>query len=204
MAMVFSIRALEQFKPQQDGRDVDGEIHCDIKQLDMSKVEYFEKKYLDLLKKLDSWVLFPDGKLVNDISKLGKIVDDVYKINDILIYRGFGTGSLSRGHQETMGLAEKAWLGGTKLKQGVVPGYKFVYTAVRPTSFTWDERIARVFGNVVVQGISKKGSPRLVITNELSYLVGKLRNLNQSKEFGTQREVIVLPPSKLACTVNRV
>lgn len=175
-----------------------GSISIDISKLDMKKVELFETKHIDLVRKLDNWILYPNQNLLTYIVKLSKVVDELYSLRDITIYRGMTVSKFGSKYQETMGLTETSWLGTAKLKKGVVPGYKFDYTATRATSFSWDENIARAFGNLVVSGVSKYGSPRLVITDELAYIVSKLRKL---PDPDTQREVIVLPPSKLSCKV---
>lgn len=175
-----------------------GSISIDISKLDMKKVELFETKHIDLVRKLDNWILYPNQNLLTYIVKLSKVVDELYSLRDITIYRGMTVSKFGSKYQETMGLTETSWLGTAKLKKGVVPGYKFDYTATRATSFSWNENIARAFGNLVVSGVSKYGSPRLVITDELAYIVSKLRKL---PDPDTQREVIVLPPSKLSCEV---
>lgn len=193
--MKFSIATESQY----DMTTVNGYATFDVSKLDMKKVEFFEKKYPDLVKKLDRWILSPDQDLISHLIKLGKIVEGLYGLGDIVIYRGMTVSRMVPKYQETMGLTEKTWYGTLKLKKEVVPGYKFDYTAKNATSFSWDLSVARAFGNVVVSGVSKKGTPRLIITDELDYVVSKLRNLEDEGE--TQREVIVFPPSKLSCKV---
>lgn len=167
----------------------------DEKSVDKNKIKEL-CKYPDLLKKLDSWILSPDRKLLPYIVKLGKIIDNMYNLKDIIIFRGMSVGFISFG-QQYMGLVDKTLFGGTKLKKGVVPGYKFDYTPADPISFSWDQEIAMAFGNLVVSCISKKSSPRLVITDELNLIISKMRNIVPV----TQREVICFPQAKLSCKV---
>lgn len=151
------------------------------------------RKHMDLVKMLDKWILSPDKKLLPHIAKLAGVVDSLYSYDKVVMYRGF---SLFGGYQNDMGLSEKSWFG-KKLKACVKPGYKFDYDQTNPTSWTWDEGIAKGFGNIVVTAQMPK-TGRLVIVNELSHLVSELRNL---KDCQTQCEIITFGSMKIPTTV---
>lgn len=165
--------------------------------LDQSKIQLLSK-HINLIKKLDEWTLIPDKRLIPYIIQLGQIVDSIYKFTyrPIPIYRGF---SPKINYQNDMGLCDKGFFS-RKLKPGVKPGYVFSYTCINPTSFTFDLNIAKDFGSCLIQSILPKTN-RLIITDELIYLIHKLRNLDQ---VDTQKEIIIFNNQELKCIVIKV
>ena len=177
-----------------------GEKDVDISTLDNDKVEKL-MSHKDLVKALDDWILSPDMKLVPKLIQLGKVVDDLYEIDSSPIYRGITVSMMSGSYQNTMDLVETNWLGIPRLKEGIKVGYKFNYTASSPTSFSYDICIAREFGLLVVKSSMPDKGKRLVITNELNYIISKRRNLKSVK---SQDEVIAFNGAKLKCEVMEI
>lgn len=164
----------------------DAETYFDESKLDHKKIEKL-LKYPDLLKSLNEWILCPDYNLIPKLKQLSQIVDKLYNFNynNIRIYRGFNKNSI----QDTMGLTNKGFFHDS-LKKETKLGYEFTYKVTNPLSFSIDFNIANAFGNIVIETKLPKHN-KLVITNELAYIINKMRNLKSHNK--TQKEVIVFP-----------
>lgn len=173
----------------------DAETYFDESKLDHKKIEKL-LKYPDLLKSLDEWVLCPNHNLLPKLKQLSQIVDKLYNFNyNSKIYRGFNKNSI----QDTMGLTNRGFFLDS-LKKETKPGYEFTYKVTNPLSFSTDLNIAKAFGKIVIETKLPKHN-KLVITNELAYIINKMRNLKSHNK--TQYEVIVFPDNTLKCRVIR-
>lgn len=171
-----------------------GSTPISIKSLDKMKLQTLSK-HSDLIEALDQWILVPDKRLLPKLIELGKIVDSIYSIKEMTVYRGIDVGFMYKGKiQDTMGLTEGFF---NTLKDGVGIGYTFKYGITKPLSTTTDVKIASAFGSVIVEGSIPRFVSKLVITDELSYLVCKRRNIEPS----TQKECIIFPGSHIAFKV---
>ena len=171
-----------------------GSAPISIKSLDKMKLQTLSK-YSDLIEALDQWILVPDKRLLPKLIELGKIVDSIYSIKELTVYRGIDVGFMYKGKiQDTMGLTEGFF---NTLKDGVGIGYTFKYGITKPLSTTTDVKIASAFGSVIVEGSIPRFVSKLVITDELSYLVCKRRNIEPS----TQKECIIFPGSHITFKV---
>lgn len=167
----------------------------DESKLDHKKIEKL-LKYPDLLNALDEWIIFPDRNLLPKLKQLSQIVDRLYNFNyqNSKIYRGF---SKNNNYQDKMDLIDKHFLFNS-LKKDVKPGYEFRYKVTNPISFTTNVNIAKDFGSIVVESNLPKHN-KLVITNELNYII--LKMYNNLKPNKSQYEVIVFPDNTLNCRV---
>jgi hypothetical protein len=139
-----------------------------------------------LLDALDQWVSFADRRLIPEMRELGRIVNALYDFpNELRLYRGFRLGSF----QDSLGISENAHL-------GQVTQYR---TDERSLSFSFNEEIAKAFGNVVVTTtLNTQKAEFLYITDELVLLIHQMRKLTQ---IMTQCEVVLLPPMELSLKV---
>ena len=152
-------------------------------------------KYPDLVEALDAWIHCPDKRLIDKLTELASVVDKIYHFENITVYRGMDVGFLSKTKiQNTMGLTT-GFL--NQLKPGVVPGYTFDYTIESPLSTSMSLDVSKAFGSLIVKTVISKDTPKLVITDELSYLVSKRRNITPM----TQKECILLPGKTLTFSV---
>lgn len=162
----------------------------DESKLDKNKIRVLTQ-HMELIKSLDAWILVPDGKLMPNLKKLGKIVEQLYGISDSLkVFRGFGL--YKTFLQNNMGL--------DKVKNLDV-GYRFDYRVEKyPLSFSIDIEIANCFGECTLQTtLDKTKIDYLDLTDELNFLICKERNI----PVFTQKEVIVFPDVSLDCEIVR-
>lgn len=156
-----------------------------VRTVDQSKLDHAKLEELsqhpDLLKVLDSWVLAPDRELVPALKRLGEIVTGLYGFRkDLVLYRGFDP---NKRYQDLMGLSKANCVGD-----------RCDYRLHSPLSFSTEEGIAEAFGPTLVRTMANPAhTPMLVITDELSTLVSRLRNINPE----TQKEVILFPPTNI-------
>lgn len=144
-------------------------------------------KHTGLIDALDKWVLFADRKLIPKLEELTEIVQKLYGKRRLHVYRGIRLNHKVSAH-----------LG---LKNHTAVGEKRHYESkVEAVSFTKDIRIARAFGEVVVEADFDDTHKYLDITDELCAILSERRNI----ELYTQREVILLPPFALDFTVAEV
>lgn len=157
----------------------------DPKALDQEKLTALSQ-HPELIKQLDKWILSPDKGLLPALMRLAEIVNLLYGFTDLVLYRGFDA---SISYQDTMGLTSKCAV-----------GEHHTYDLPNPLSFSTERSIAQSFsgGKVVVQTIINPHHVHaLVVTDELSFLVSELRNIDPE----TQKEVIVFPPASIKFTI---
>lgn len=166
----------------------------DSSKLDKSIVSKLEK-HLDLVKLVDDWVLSPNSELLPKLIEAAKIFRSVQTLpKTSILYRGFDPDS---NYQDPMGLQDSWSLWRTAKKHGV--GDKFTYVNERPLSFTTDIGIARAFGSTVIKvSQTTVQNESLWISDELSFLISKLRNLDEAE---TQKEVILFPGKRIHFTI---
>lgn len=176
----------------------DAEKSFDTSKLNHKKIEKL-LKYPDLLNALEEWIFIaPDRNLLPKLKQLSEMIDKLYNFNyNTKIYRGF---YLRNGYQNNMGLTNDFFLF-KLLKKGVKPGYEFTYKVTNPISFSTDFNIAKAFGSVIIETKLPKHN-KLVITNELSYILSKMRNFKKLNQ--TQEEVIILPDNTINCRVIKI
>lgn len=157
------------------------ELPINIYGLDNKAIDIYSR-HVKLIDKLDSYILFADRDLIPDLIELAELVRKTQKQPpSVTVYRGFG----SWKYQEDLG-AKNMSVGDTGT---IVSSDKVIST-------TTSLEIAQAFGNNIVQ-IQLKASEQnyLTVTDELSYLICKRRNLTQAV---TQREIIILPPLSIS------
>lgn len=161
------------------------ELPLAVEDVDMDKVKALESCH-SLIVTLDEWILSPDRDLVPSLHELAKVVNKTYQFpKELTLYRGFNL----NGYQDSVGIKELPHVG------------QVIHSASddKPLSFATDIEIAKAFGEIVICAkIDTKKTHFLYITDELAYLVGKLR---KHTKFTTQKEVIILPPSNFQATV---
>lgn len=150
----------------------------EINSLDKNKINEL-KKHKDLLNSLNEWIMIADRNLLPDILKLAKIIKNMEKQSDIILYRGFSLNSF----QEDLNLTNPKLHG----------SYKFT-SLEKPVSFSKSKDIAQAFGHILIETRINNKYDFLVITNELNFLIHEMRNL---KIIETQEEVILLPPFQI-------
>lgn len=159
--------------------------------IDMSIVSVLKSKYLDEMRILDNWVLTPNRDKLKGIESLQRFLIGKYDVSDIVLYRGFS----SKGIQNNLGLS-----GGGIFSRSpkLAIGSNHAIHINHPTSFTTDLRIALDFGKVTVKATDIDTRRILPLSDEVMYVLSEFRNLNVKDSFiETQREVIVLPDSKV-------
>lgn len=152
------------------------------------------EKHPELIEILDDWILSPDTAL---LPKLKQVMLTFNKIQPPpsfdKIYRGFDRTS---SYQDTMGLSKKGFFRNTVSKFNL--GDKLLYESANPLSFTPDLKIAKDFGSLIVfTQWSKVKERAFYITDEMSYLVSKRRNL----QAATQSEIVVFPGKPIEFTI---
>jgi hypothetical protein len=163
-------------------------LHLNKEDLDLKIIEKY-RAFPKLIEALDNWILMPDMRLLPKLMELSQIVNKLQPLTgNIVAYRGFNYSYFLK-YQETFGLAKSPDLNTVTTK-----------TTTNPTSFSTDIRIARAFGNIVLQTqLTPTKHSFLRITDELSYLVSiDRRNL---KQIETQKEIIVFPNTELQIKV---
>lgn len=139
------------------------------------------------MKSVDDWILVPNKNTLKQLEHVLSILRHIQPVRlPEYLYRGFSPKS---SYQNTMGLSDKGFFWNTVKHHKV--GDVFTYQLRDPVSFTSNIDIARAFGDTIIE-VSTVGlkDHALVLTDELCYVVGKLRNHTQKY---TQDEVIVLP-----------
>ena len=135
-------------------------LYLDKTNLNFKIIEKY-RAFPKLLEALDSWILMPDKMLLPKLMELAQIVNKLQPLtNDIIGYRGFNN-SFFLSYQETFGLSKAPEINSVATK-----------TTTKPISFSTDIRIARAFGNIVLQtelNIAKHCFLR--ITDELAYII---------------------------------
>lgn len=159
------------------------ELPIVIKDLDTTAVrEYL--KYPDLMAALDEYILFADQKLIPSLQKLERLQKKVQPGLSIdKLYRGSG----NWGPQEN--------LGSEGMRVGEKKAFKSPHKVI---STSTSLEIAQAFGNTVVGIELDTSASYLAVSDELSYIVSRRRNLDEAM---TQKEVILLPPISLTFTV---
>lgn len=175
----------------------------DEKSLNMTIVEELERhvEYLEILK---HWITTPDYTLVDKLAVFGAFIDKLYNFNKgFIAYRGMRVGKTDKPLQNTMGIID-ATESELVPKPGVIPGYKFTYTTTGPMSVSRSVWLSKVYGDCIVKTTVPKECKKLVITNELAYVLQKLdkkypdyRPINLSARL----EIIVLPNQTLNYSV---
>ena len=165
------------------------EIPLDIENLDKKKIlalEDFFKKNPKIFNSLDIWIILPDKTLKNDLLKLKDFVNILYKkeLGCIDLYRGFDIGFGVIG--ENLNFKSTSKVGDI---------HDFNISKDKAISFTSDISVARTFGENVVKIRVCDFSNILIITDELSYLVVKSRNLKPvtQKEYILFGEQLITP-----------
>ena len=161
-------------------------------------------KYLEVLK---HWLTVPDYTLLPELVKFGTIIDRIYKFNKpIVAYRGLRTGVVkTRQSQHDMGIittvpgsvdtdGDSTVIKSTKPE--IKPGYTFDYITKEPLSVTRSAWITKTYGNVILKTTIDPSIKKLVVTNELSFILQRLearyfqyRPINLS----SRTEVILFP-----------
>ena len=174
----------------------------DEKTLNMDIVHEIEKRseHLEVLK---HWVTTPDYTLVDKLAEFGAYIDEIYKFDKpIIAYRGMRVGIKDKPLQNNMGIIDVEGTDPVELvpKPGVVPGYKFTYTTTGPLSVSRSVWLSKIYGDCIVKTVVPHQCKKLVITNELAYILQKLdekypeyRPINLSARL----EVILLPNQTL-------
>lgn len=149
----------------------------DVNKLDDALIDKL-KAHQDILSTLNKWIMSPDSTLLPKLIEASeKLIDLDPRVLPSKIYRGVG---LRNGYQDTLSIT----------KNNARVGCEIKYTPTRPISFTTNLDIANAFGNVVVEADTKQLAQRyLWISDELSYLVSRMRNIAPM----TQDEVIIFP-----------
>lgn len=160
------------------------ELPINIKDIDQVAV----KRYLsvpELLTALDDYILFADRALIPKLSELSKFIHKTQPdLKHGTLYRGFG----NWGPQEDLGM--------DKLNVGESATFK---SNDKVISTTTSLEIAEAFGPTVVEILPlDRAMSTLIISDELSYIISRRRNLDVSV---TQKEVILLPPIGIKATV---
>lgn len=148
------------------------------------------RKHMDLLSVLNEHILFADRENTRSLLQLSEVSRRIQAYPPTLVlYRGIGSWSA----QESLGLDIKS----------VKTGDRFVYSSSdKLVPFTTNESIARAFGPVVVScSVDTRKSKLLILTDEMMFLISKMRNHTSVK---TQKEVIILPPFNLVGKVVSV
>ena len=164
------------------------EIPLDIKNLDKKKIlelENFFKKNPKIFNSLDIWIILPDKCLKGDLLKLKDFVNNLYKeFKCIDLYRGFDIGFAVVG--ENLNFKSTSKIG---------DAHDFNISKDKAISFSSDISVARTFGEYVVKIRVCDFSNILIITDELSYLVAKSRNLKPvtQKEYILFGEQLITP-----------
>lgn len=160
------------------------EIPVNVREIVWSTVSKLEK-HMDLIEVLDSHILFADRKNTEALKELAAICKKIQKQSSTInVYRGFGSWSA----QEDLGVSKEK------------PGDKItIRSQDKIISTTTDIEIAKAFGpSIVSMTLSAQKDNYLVISDELYYLIAKLRN---HEKVMSQREVIILPPIDIQATI---
>lgn len=159
------------------------ELPINIKDLDQRVVrEYL--KHSDLITALDEYILFADRQLIPKLVSLvhvQKTVQPGLKVDKL--YRGFG----NWGPQEDLGAKSMA-----------VGDSGTFRSTDKVVSTSTSLEIAKAFGPSVVEITNVAPFTGLIVTDELSFIVSRRRNLDKPM---TQKEVILLPPIGFEFTV---
>ena len=161
-------------------------------------------RYLEVLK---HWITVPDYTLLPDLARFGAIIDKIYKFDKpIVAYRGMRVGLVKAYKaQNEMGLTitEEGGMNedGIEMvlktpKSGVSEGYNFDYTIDGPLSVSRSIWITKIYGNLIVKTVIPPTAKKLVITNELAYILQKLeaRYFNyRPMNLSTRTEIILFP-----------
>ena len=161
-------------------------------------------KYLEVLK---HWITVPDYTLLPDLARFGAIIDKIYKLDKpIVAYRGMRVGLVkSYKAQNEMGLVitEDGGMNddGVEMvlktpKSGVTEGYNFDYTIEGPLCVSRSIWITKIYGNLIVKTVIPPTARKLVITNELAYILQKLeaRYFNyRPMNLSSRTEIILFP-----------
>ena len=157
-------------------------------QVSLDKISQLQE-HPHLIQALHDWYSMPDKGLLPQLKELAGIVARIEGLQGKLeIYRGFTPGSHT---QNTMGY------GGTEANLKVADEFMYEQRST-PVSFTTHLDVARTFGKVVIRTeIAFDETCALLFTDELAHLVSMM----QDKPPTSQKEVILLPPFSIPCTV---
>lgn len=144
--------------------------------LDKKKIEKIEK--IKEISSLDSWVDMSDYDLIDDLKILAIKLKEINKFNyDAVLYRG---------------LLEKFSMSASLNLNNPQLNHSYHYSSDKEAvSFTKDIKIARAFGNIIIETSFNNKTSFLDITPEIYFILSKRRNL---KKLEVQDEVILLPP----------
>lgn len=159
------------------------ELPIVIKDLDQNAVRAYLRSP-DLMAALDEYILFADRQLIKrlmELADLQKKVQPSLKVTEL--YRGSG----NWGPQEDLG------------SKGTQVGDVREFTSPeKVVSTSMSLEIAQAFGPTVLKITPSEATRKLIVSDELSYIISRRRNLDVAM---TQKEVILLPPIGLTYTV---
>lgn len=128
----------------------------DTNTIDFNKVSILEKYHKEI-ESLDEWILFADRKLLPDIRSLSKIIKNLYSDHkNFTAYRGI---------RYKDSISENLNIENPKI--GNIGTYS---SDIKPISFTTDIKIARAFGELIIETTINKYMNFLNITPELNYI----------------------------------
>lgn len=153
----------------------------DVSKLNQTIVAEYER-HDSLMAILDKWILIPNYTLASELRKVRDLVNRLQPHRDpkTKLYRGFRLSNSTQSHTPF----------DSNVKQGDTVSIEFD----SPRSFTSDPDIAAGFGDtIIVIRPGKYVKSFLRITDELSYVICKRRNIDPS----TQCEWLLLPETKI-------
>lgn len=155
--------------------------------VNMELVEQLHEKYYDEIKALSSWIQSPNYRTIQFLQPLNKFITENYLIDSsVEIFRGIKPGS----NQNIMNLPLS---GPLKNVIQLKVGEKISLAMKDPCSFTSCLDIAKHYGDFVIKIQANKLSQVFPITDEMCFVVNKLRNTINNNTMICQLEYIVLP-----------
>lgn len=138
---------------------------------DIIKVLEKQDEYLEIVRR---WLTVPDYSLTPKLIEFGKFVDKIYGFDKpFTAYRAMRIGKTSLPLQQSMGIVDNTEVI-KKPKPFVVPGYKFTYMNTGPLSVTRSVWVSKVYGDLIVKTAVPPETRKLVLTNELAYVLQAL------------------------------
>ena len=138
---------------------------------DIIKVLEKQDEYLEIVRR---WLTVPDYSLTPKLIEFGKFVDKLYGFDkEFVAYRAMRIGKSTLPIQQSMGIVDNTEII-KKPKPFVVPGYKFTYMNTGPLSVTRAVWVSKVYGDLIVKTKVRPETSKLVITNELAYVLQAL------------------------------
>lgn len=138
---------------------------------DIIKVLEKQDEYLEIVRR---WLTVPDYSLTPKLIEFGKFMDKLYGFDkEFVAYRAMRIGKSTLPIQQSMGIVDNTEII-KKPKPFVVPGYKFTYMNTGPLSVTRAIWVSKVYGDLIVKTKVRPETSKLVITNELAYVLQAL------------------------------